>query len=166
LSKESDYYLAFVKRGVELATYAHNGIKLVATTELREWIDCNREFDILIAYQTPVRNEKRLLSIEIKIDSNAATLFHQALVRCQIADYCYIGFPLQRLPYFWYKFTQYKLHYKEKNKPFTVGLLIFDLKTKAIYTMHYAKKNKSLLNQEWKGKVYNSIISKIKGKLI
>ncbi|MGC9781745.1 MAG: hypothetical protein HZR80_21065 [Candidatus Heimdallarchaeota archaeon] len=156
---ERDYYPSLLKRGISLIQNINNGIEIKYALELKQWIDCNREFDILIAFKTPTRKEKRLLSIEVKKDSNAQTLFHQGLVRSQLADYCYLAFPLQHLSYYWFKATEYYIHYKKINKPFTFGLMTFDLITKKIFILNYARQNKKLLNQTWKNKLFNAIMN-------
>lgn len=157
--EEREYYPLVAQIGLAIARNANRAIEICYIFEMRQWIDCNREFDVLIAFRTPNRREPRLLSIEVKQNSDASTLFHQGMVRNQIADYVYLAFPLDNLSYYWYKATEYKIHGKEKNKPFNFGLMVVDMPTKTVRMMNYARQNKfPTLQSLWKLKVFNKVM--------
>ncbi|MCE7743883.1 MAG: hypothetical protein GPJ52_01985 [Candidatus Heimdallarchaeota archaeon] len=158
--EEREYYPLVAKRGIEIARYLHNAVNIKYAFEVKQWIDCNREFDVLIAFNTPKRKDPRLISIEVKQNSDAQTLFHQGMVRAQIADYVYLAFPFDSLSYYWHKSTEYKIHFEKVKKKFTYGLMVVDLPTKRVSMLNYAKQNKSLLHLGWKMKVFNKVIDK------
>lgn len=158
--EERDYYPIVAQTGIAIARNYNQAIDISYIFELREWIDCNREFDILIAFRTPGRREPRLISIEVKQDSNASTLFHQGIVRMQIADYVYLAFPLDHLSYYWHKATEYKIHELEKKKKFNFGLMVVDYPHKKTSIMNYARMNKSpRVHAGWKMKVFNKVMN-------
>lgn len=163
--EEREYYPSVARRGIEIAHYLHDGIDIKYALEVKQWIDCNREFDVLIAFRTPTRKEPRLISIEVKQNSDAHTLFHQGMVRTQIADYVYLAFPFDNLSYYWHRATKYKIHFAEIKKKFIYGLMVVDLPTNRVSMLNYAKKSKQVY-LGWKLKLFKKVMTEGKDGVI
>lgn len=154
---ERDYYPLVEHFAIKIARITHSGIDIRSAREVKVWLDCNREFDVVVAFRTPKKELTRLLSIEVKRDGDAKGLLHQALIRTQFFDYCYIAVPTNfYLPSYFDAYLRWKIHLETRGNPYNVGFLIIDYPNSKITLLRHANKN-SHLRSDYKSKIFNRV---------